>query len=74
MRKHWSEYPPDKVCYGSWKISNGRKIYYGFGAYTFDHLGNIDVWLDYECSSPEEKEEYKKYCKDRKFTNKESLQ
>ncbi len=72
MRKHWSSYPPEEVCYGNWHISNGDKSFSGFGVYSFDHLGTKDVWIDKECATPKEMESYKEYCKLRGFDVKET--
>ena len=75
-RKHWSDYDSEHTCYGSWRIKNSDTgvTFHGFGIYAFDHNGYIDVWLDEECATDDEKTAYKQYCKARKFSKKDCLQ
>jgi hypothetical protein len=67
IRKQWLEYSSDDTCYGQWRIKHDGVIYHGFGIYL---LNGQDAWLDEECATPSEKEEYKKYCKARGFSDK----
>lgn len=57
-RKHWSEYNPNDILYGSHK--------YGIGVYIINPTTRkeIEYWLDYECALEEEIKRYQEYLKD----------
>ena len=60
IRKHWSDYPTERTCYGHHK--------FGIGVYRFDkNFKTIEWWIDWESATPKEIVRYRKYLRKRKL-------